>query len=235
MGRLPLFLCFAAFLVTFLVTRLVVRLIRAGRGPFKNNVTDGGLHIHHAVPGVILLVAGAFLAVGATTEPWSSIAGITVGVGTALVLDEFALILHLDDVYWSEEGRTSVVAVALALGCLGLAAIGFNPFGIGDDDTTPLAIASAILLVVVEVALVLVCVRKGKYKLALFGAFVWPLSLIGAMRLARPTSRWARRRYDEDQVGAAAARAAAFDARWAPVSRRIVDLVAGAPTPVEQT
>ena len=51
-----------------------------------------------------------------------------VGVGTSLVLDEFALILRLDDVYWAEEGRISVEMVALTIGCLGLVLIGLNPF-----------------------------------------------------------------------------------------------------------
>ena len=64
-GRLPLFLCFLAFVLTFLVTRVITRTIRSGRGPFGDNVSPSGLHIHHAVPGVIILVVGAFLAVGA--------------------------------------------------------------------------------------------------------------------------------------------------------------------------
>ena len=67
-GRLPLFLCFVAFVVTFVATRSITRMIRAGRGPFGDNVSSSGLHIHHVVPGVILLITGAFLAVGAGDE-----------------------------------------------------------------------------------------------------------------------------------------------------------------------
>ncbi len=80
----------------------------------------------------------------------------------------------------------------------------------------------------------IVCVRKGKYKVALFGAFVWAIALIGALRLARPRSRWAQRHYDHEELVQATARAAAFDARWAPVSRRVTDIVAGVPTPVDE-
>ena len=59
-GKLPLFLCLVAFLLTFVATRVITRLIRAGKGPFKDNVSEGGLHVHHAVPGMFLLIIGAF-------------------------------------------------------------------------------------------------------------------------------------------------------------------------------
>jgi hypothetical protein len=62
-GKLPLMLCFVSFVVTFVSTRTITRLIRDGRGPFRN-VTAGGTHVHHSVPGIILLMIGAFTAVG---------------------------------------------------------------------------------------------------------------------------------------------------------------------------
>jgi hypothetical protein len=58
-GKLPLMLCFVSFVVTFVSTRTITRLIRDGRGPFRN-VTAGGTHVHHSVPGIILLMIGAF-------------------------------------------------------------------------------------------------------------------------------------------------------------------------------
>jgi hypothetical protein len=107
-GKLPLMLCFLAFVVTFLLTRTITRMIRDGRGPFHNQVTGSGTHIHHSVPGLILLIVGAFTAVGGPDQiGWRSFAGICVGIGVSLVLDEFALILHLQDVYWSGEGQRS--------------------------------------------------------------------------------------------------------------------------------
>ena len=54
-GKLPLMLCFLAFVVTFAATRTITRMIRDGRGPFRNQVTASGTHIHHSVPGSILL------------------------------------------------------------------------------------------------------------------------------------------------------------------------------------
>lgn len=57
-GKLPLLLAPAAFVLTFAVTRVVTRMIRAGKGPFRN-ITPGGLHVHHGVPGVVLSIVGA--------------------------------------------------------------------------------------------------------------------------------------------------------------------------------
>ena len=54
-GKLPLVLCFLAFVVTFVLTRTITRMIRDGRGPFRNQMTASGTHIHHSVPGIILL------------------------------------------------------------------------------------------------------------------------------------------------------------------------------------
>ena len=91
-GKLPLMLCFLSFVVTFASTRTITRLIRDGRGPFRN-VSVGGTHVHHSVPGVILLMIGAFTAVGGPgTLGWRSFSAVAVGIGTSLVLDEFALI-----------------------------------------------------------------------------------------------------------------------------------------------
>ena len=134
-GHLPLAVCFLAFIVTFATTRLITRLIRTGRGPFKNNVSASGVHVHHAVPGVFLMVVGAFAALAVDLHsPWSIIAGLFVGIGTALVLDEFALILHLDDVYWSDKGRVSFEIVMLAVAVLGLMLVGANPLGFLDEE-----------------------------------------------------------------------------------------------------
>ena len=127
--NVPLLVCFGAFVLTFLVTRTITRMIRAGKGPFHDNVSGSGLHVHHAVPGIILLVTGAFVAVGTSGSgsAWAIVAALLVGVGTSLVLDEFALILHLQDVYWAKDGRTSVDAAigAIAVGGLYFAAAPF--------------------------------------------------------------------------------------------------------------
>jgi hypothetical protein len=234
-GKLPLMLCFLAFVVTFVVVRTITRMIRDGRGPFRNQVTASGTHIHHAVPGIILLIIGAFTAVGGPDSlGWSSFAAVAIGVGTSLVLDEFALILHLQDVYWSGEGRLSVEAVSLTAACLGLALSGFSPFGVqdvGDFELTLRLTASGVL--VIDGVLAVICALKGKYRSALFGLFVPLVGLAGAARLARPSSIWARHRYRGERLEHATRRAAGFDRHWAPLQSGWENFVGGKPSSTE--
>ncbi|NOX28551.1 MAG: hypothetical protein GXP35_00640 [Actinobacteria bacterium] len=230
-GRLPLFLCFFAFVITFIVTRTITRTIRSGRGPFGDNVSESGLHIHHAVPGVIILVAGAFLAVGASgATGWAELAGVLVGIGTSLVLDEFALILRLDDVYWAEEGQISVEMVGLTVGLLGLILIGFNPFATIDFDNDAAEIGGAILAIGISLMFAACTAIKGKFRLALFAVLFPPVGLFGAIRLARPGSRWAKRRYGTEKRQRAIERANKFDARYGPLATKVSNFVAGAPS-----
>ena len=230
-GKLALTLCLLSFVATFVVTRTITRLIRAGKGPFRNRVSRNGLHIHHAVPGLVLLIVGAFTAIGTTTPGWSAISAVLVGVGVSLVLDEFALILHLTDVYWSNEGRLSVDLVSLAAASLGLALVGFSPVGVDDVGGTEMAVrmGTTAVLIVHGVA-VLTCVLKGKYSLALVGLFLPPLAIGGAIRLARPRSVWARHRYGPDREARATRRAATFDRRFDPVLARWQDIIGGTPS-----
>ena len=232
-GHLPLAVCFAAFIVTFAATRAITRLIRTGRGPFKNNVSASGVHVHHAVPGVFLMVVGAFAALAVDLySPWSILAGIFVGVGTALVLDEFALILHLDDVYWSDKGRVSFEIVILAVACLGLMLVGANPLGALSEQAEPVSVISVVLTLALHAGFIVVCLLKGKYRMALIGIFLPPVALIGAIRLAKPGSWWARRWYSPKRLRRTEARSAKYAARWGSIMRSAGDAVAGKPTAV---
>jgi len=182
------------------------------------------------VPGIILLVIGAFMAVATnTSSAWTIVAALLVGVGTSLVLDEFALILHLQDVYWADEGRISVEMVSLAVACLGLLLIGVRPFDVSGDSAGADAVAVGVSLAVLVLG-ILVCIAKGKYKLALFGAFIPFVALVGAIRLARPGSRWAKRRYGPTKLARASARTTRYDARWGPATDWVCDFVAGKPS-----
>ncbi len=231
-GKLPLMLCFLAFVVTFVLTRTITRLIRDGRGPFRNNVTPGGVHIHHAVPGIILLIIGAFTSVGAPSAlGWRCFAGVLVGMGTSLVLDEFALILHLQDVYWTGEGQLSVQMVSLTAGCLGLVVAGFSPLGVvGADGIEEAFRVTATTILLVDGVLAFVCVLKGKYRTALFGIFLSPVALFGALRLARPSSIWGRYRYRGKRLERATRRATDFDRRWAPLQTDWANFIGGRPS-----
>ena len=100
-----------SFVVVFLATRVIVRLIRAGKGPFRNQ-SVGGVHLHHLVHGIFLmLLAGVGEFTYQPDPPWLYVLAAAFGAGAALTLDEFALWLHLSDVYWEREGRVSVDAV----------------------------------------------------------------------------------------------------------------------------
>lgn len=226
--RLPLALLFVAFLLTFVITRTITRLIRAGKGPFRNNVR-GGVHIHHAVPGLILLLIGAVTSVAvAGSPPGSLIASVLIGVGASLVLDEFALILHLTDVYWAKQGQLSVQVVCLTVAGLGLLALGIDP--LTEDDLAGVGNLGLLVVLPIHIACVLVCVAKGKYSTAAVAAFIPPVGWMGALRLARPHSRWAHRHYSSAKTARAADRATRFDARFGQWGLNVEDLVAGKPT-----
>ena len=169
-GRLPLFCFFVTFVVGFGFIRLSARLIRARVRWWPGNVVAGRVHIHHMVFGVVLMCVGgvAELAAPISSLGWRSGAGAVFGLGTALVLDEFALILHLRDVYWSNEGRLSIDAVLVAAGVTALLLIGVSPVGVGDvasDRWLPGgagAVATLIIAVLALFALAVVTLLKGK-------------------------------------------------------------------------
>ncbi len=231
-GKLPMLLCLAAFVLTFILTRAITRMIRAGIGPFKNNVSSGGLHIHHAVPGILLLIFGSLMAIRGPDSPWLEIAAVIVGVGTSLILDEFALILHLEDVYWTEEGRVSVELAGLTAACIGFVMLGTSPLGVDDLGTGELSIRLTLLTgMLIQATLIFICLLKGKYRAALISCFLPLVAWFCAIRLARPTSWWARHLYKgKHKEKKAIARAAKFDARWDPKWRWLSDLIAGSPS-----
>ncbi|GAA3444797.1 hypothetical protein [Planomonospora venezuelensis] len=191
-GRLPLFCFFVALILAFVFTRINVRLIRAKVGWFRN-VNVGEMHIHHVVFGVVLSLLGgvAGLLVSGVSQGWYAVTAAVFGVGAALILDEFALILHLHDVYWEEEGRTSVDAVFVAIAVTGLLLLGLRPLGWEDPDGTPEGAWLAAGLIVVNLLLAVVTLLKGKIWTGLVGLFVPILLVPGALRLARPGSPWA--------------------------------------------
>ena len=124
------------------------------------------------------------------------------GIGAALVLDEFALIFYLRDVYWSEQGRTSVDAVFAALAFTGLLLLGFHPLELLSPadfraDPDPWVRGTLAALAVVNLALCVVVLLKGKIWTGLVGLFVLPILVLAAIRLSRPSAPWARWRYTD--------------------------------------
>lgn len=240
-GRLPLFCFFAGMVVGFGFIRLSVRMIRANVRWWPGNVESGDVHIHHVVFGVVFMI---FFGVTGLIVPddlvgWRSVAAAGFGIGTALVLDEFALILHLQDVYWTREGRTSIDALFVVIAATGVLLVGLQPFVVEDLELSlredPAARLSTLGAMVVLLGLATLTVLKGKVWTGLAGLFVPLLLVVGAIRLARPGSPWARwryqprRRHGPRKLGKAQHRETRLRA---PVVRAKIwfqDLVAGAP------
>ncbi|HEY2795136.1 MAG TPA: hypothetical protein VGJ28_22435 [Micromonosporaceae bacterium] len=96
------------FTTTFVAVRGVTYAIRRGRGPFRN-LSVGGEHLHHYMWGIGMLAGvGAIAVAGEERSRQHPLTGLTYGSGLALIVDEFALLLDLKDVYWAKQGRVSI-------------------------------------------------------------------------------------------------------------------------------
>ncbi len=238
-GRLPLFCFFVAFVAGFGCIRVSARLIRAQVRWWPGNLRAGSVHIHHMVFGVVLMAVGgvAGLAAPVTSLPWRAGPAVLFGLGTALVLDEFALILHLRDVYWSHEGRLSIDAVFVASGVTALLLIGASPVGVNSVANyhhlpgSPSAVLTLVLLLSAMFVLAGVTLLKGKIWTGLIGLFVPVILIVGAIRLGRPDSPWARWRYQRrpGKLARAARREQRLRQPVIHAKIRIQDLLAGRP------
>ncbi len=117
----------AAFTATFGTTRALTHWIRAGHGPSGGGMSLGGKHFHHYNIGIATLAAVGLVALRGTERARRHpVVATSYGAGSALIVDELALLLDLEDVYWAREGRTSVDAAVLVIGLGGLATAGFE-------------------------------------------------------------------------------------------------------------
>jgi hypothetical protein len=196
-GREGVFLVFVGFLGSFLFVRTSTRLMRSPKVPWwPGSVTPGGLHIHHLVFGIMLMLIAPTVAYGVGDEaPWWELTALAFGIGAGLTFDEFALWLHLDDVYWAEEGRRSVDAVVIASMFIVIVFLGVVPFELDDSDWELFLVSLAGLLISIGTSAV--CFLKRRIGHGFLGLFFYPLSLYGALRLAKPGSPWAKRFYGE--------------------------------------
>jgi hypothetical protein len=222
-GREPLLFLLAGSLLTFALTRGYTRLARA-RSWRSGRLGD--VHLHHLVVGnVLMLVCGMFVIAFQPRDIGLDIMAIGFGAGAAFVLDEFALTVHLRDVYWTPEGRHSieVSVIWLLLGLLLLT--GIAPFGIHDQTEVPRIIGFAV--VAVAIVLSIVTCLKGKLTLGLLSIFLPPVGLIAAVRLARPGSVWAQLFYDADKRVRARNRFDPTTSRFEEWRHWLADLVGG--------
>lgn len=224
------FLVLAAFVVSFLAIRTSARLTRSVSWWPGGVQTDSGVHLHHLVWGICLMMLSGFLGFAVPLDPpWWHIVAAVFGVGAGFTMDEFALWVRLDDVYWSQEGRLSFDAVVVAVAFAGLIVLGTTPFGLDD----PASITGTAAAVTVVVGLSVVCFLKGRILLGVVGLFIPLAGAFGAVRLGQPRSPWGQRRYTGERLARAQARFG-DDARAVRWSRRLGDLVAGAPEPADE-
>lgn len=224
-GREPAFVMLVAFIITYILTRGYTRIARkTGWG----SANFGGVHTHHMVFGLVMaFVAGAlvFGFVPDTSGSFFLLLAALFGVGAALVLDEFALIFHLQDVYWEKEGRKSVDATVLGLLFACLFLLHATPFGTTGQDSGWLIFT----LIVMYLPFVIIAALKGKLFMAIFGVFSPILAIIGAIRLAEPDSIWAHKFYKPKgkKITRSKKRYAAYEVKWRPRKEKLWDILGG--------
>src|SRR5437870_3580528 len=164
-GREPLFFLLLAFLLTFAAARTYTRLSRL-RGWRSGSVR--GVHLHHLVPGIVVsLAAGTAIIAFRPGDDSMLLLSMLFGVGAALTLDEFALILHLGDVYWTTAGRSSVEATLMGAAFGMLCLLASAPLSSNPSDDAPHWLAGGVLFV--NILFSLVAFLKGKVKLGTLG------------------------------------------------------------------
>jgi hypothetical protein len=246
---------FVGLLLTFLLLRVNTRLIRKGVSWWPANIRTGHLHLHHIAIGLpIMFVTGAVEFAVQPPEPWVSIVALFFGGASAIVFDEYALVLHLRDVYWEQEGRISIVAIFFAVIVSAFLMIGSVPLGLSSASAQAWGRWVFFGYVVVNLILVVITFLKNKFWTGLIGFFVPAVALIGAVRLGRPGSPWARWFYHRPgrmeralcyahpnsrwsrwctrrggRMERAERRDRGFDKRWGRIRSRLADLIAGAP------
>jgi hypothetical protein len=191
------FLILIAFVCSFGFIRTSAHMIRAQVSWWPGNVqTKTGTHVHHLVWGILLLLSMGY--VGIATDigpPLLELVAIAFGIGMGLTMDEFALWLNLQDVYWQEKGRQSIDAVVVTTVLLVIALLGLQ-FWIDVYDAV-LVLAGlnrgnewiAIPIQLIGIGLAVVCFRRGRKLAGLFGLFVPLVALIGAVAPRREPAR----------------------------------------------
>jgi hypothetical protein len=205
-GRESQFLFFVAFLASFGFIRTSAHMIRAEVSWWPGNVSVGGTHIHHLVWGILLLLIFGWIGIAiAPDSPWREICAVFFGIGAGLTMDEFALWLNLKDVYWEQQGRRSIDAVIVTAALAGLLLVGFRGWVDAASSVEESVFAFAGGLGISGAVLALINVSKEKFGMALVGLVFPPVGIVGALRLAKPTSLFAHT-YGEKRRDRAVAR-----------------------------
>ncbi len=232
-GRQYHFLVLVGFVGSFGFIRLSTRLMRSPRVPWwpGSVVSEGGLHVHHHVFGIVtMMVAGVVSFALSDVGFWYDLCALAFGIGLGLTIDEFALWLHLDDVYWAEEGRSSIDATLIAVAAMGLILLGAAPYDVTADSA--LGVVAAVAVFTVWAVLVLISFAKQRIFHGLAGVVISLFAIYAAARLAKPGSFWARRFYGTRRPDKQAKAELRFrsDRRTEQLKKWVRDAVGGTPT-----
>jgi len=196
------FLMLVGFLGSFIFIRISTRIMRSDKVSWwpGSVVSEGGVHVHHLVFGIVTMMAAgtaAFATLG--YSPWFEVFALIFGIGIGLTIDEFALWVHLEDVYWAEEGRRSIDATVIAVLCIALIMFGGRPYEIGGGSTA--AIVTSVLITLLNFTFAGICFMKERLLHGVVGIFFAPVGIYGAWRIGKPRSAWAKRRYGDRNEG----------------------------------
>jgi hypothetical protein len=227
------FLVLVGFIGSFAFIRMSTRIIRSGSVSWwpGNIESEGGVHVHHLVFGIVAMMAAGTLGfVADGRQPYTEICALFFGIGVGLTIDEFALWVHLEDVYWEKEGRSSIDATVIAASLMLLIVLGVSPVALDSSSTE--ALLASILLTIFVFYCVAVCFAKGRILHGTIGVFIAPVAFYGAGRIGKPASAYARYRYGERRPVKQAKAEARFrpDRRTDRFKEAFRDIVGGKPS-----
>jgi hypothetical protein len=227
------FLVLVGFIGSFAFIRMSTRIIRSERVSWwpGSVESESGVHVHHLVFGIVtMMIAGTLAFAADGRAPYTEICALAFGIGVGLTIDEFALWVHLEDVYWAKEGRSSIDATVIAAAAMLLVVLGANPLTI--DSGSPGVVITSILATLFVFVMVAFCFLKGRVLHGVVGFFVFPVAIYGASRIGKPNSSWARRRYGERRPAKQAKAIDRFrpDRRTERFKEAFRDIVGGKPS-----
>ena len=193
-GKQAELLLLVSFLVTFGFIRTSAHLIRAQVRWWPGNVEVKGVHVHHMVWGILLMLVLGYVAIAFEPgAPWRELLAVGFGIGMGLTLDEFALWLDLKDVYWLPDGRKSIDAVIVTAAAGALLLLGVRiwvDLAHETESVLELLVTGSASFGVLLAAL---NALKGRYAAAAVSLVVPVVGLVLLVALpGRPTSIWHR-------------------------------------------
>lgn len=195
------------FILTVIITRIFAHIIKHKNTKDNNNkrgllqnININNIHLHHIVIGICgMFIDGIALILHILDTHYINI--VLFGVFSALVFDEFALVLHLKDVYWLKDGYKSIDAVFLCIISIVLLMLHISPISYISlfEDSMHNIVLIKCIAIIQSIILTFCCFYKGKFWQGTLSFFIPFFGLWGACRLANPYSNWAKTYYNKNR------------------------------------